>query len=63
MNEFKESGKPMDESQAQRIFRPIVNGLHALRVRNIVHRDLKPANFLLKTIHDKRLLKAMVLER
>jgi serine/threonine-protein kinase ULK/ATG1 len=50
MNEFKESGKPMDESQAQRIFRQIVNGLHALRVRNIVHRDLKPANFLLKTI-------------
>ena len=50
MNEYKESGKPMDEAQAQRIFRQIVNGLHALRVRNIVHRDLKPANFLLKTV-------------
>jgi serine/threonine-protein kinase ULK/ATG1 len=50
MNEYKESGRPMDEAQAQRIFRQIVNGLHALRVRNIVHRDLKPANFLLKTV-------------
>ncbi len=48
MNEYKESGRPMDEAQAQRIFRQIVNGLHALRVRNIVHRDLKPANFLIK---------------
>jgi len=38
----------MEEAQAQRIFKQIVNGLHALRVRNIVHRDLKPANFLLK---------------
>lgn len=50
MNEYKESGKPMEELQAQRIFRQIVNGLHALRVRNIVHRDLKPANFLLKSV-------------
>jgi serine/threonine-protein kinase ULK2 len=50
MNDYKESGRPMDEAQARRIFRQIVNGLHALRVRNIVHRDLKPANFLLKTV-------------
>ena len=47
----------LDQEEALRIFKQIIEGYQYLKSKEIVHRDLKPENILLKYVDGKKQVK------